>query len=360
MKESKNKNRKKRRSGKQFTNITNEESLDSLLERRVGGAINIRGIGFQLLYACYRTLLDLKETSSENYIRFEGLEDVDIVQIDNIEYIQLKSSINNINADDFWRMGVLQNFLEVYQINSKSKLLLVHNTTISKGKLYELASKNITQRGLTFWKDKFENSQIDISNVDFEKFLNKVHFKQEYEKGIIQSCIKLLIERFEVNEGTERQYLYALFSNIFFWSRDRATININDIRASIQAVTDSFSKSPSNHAIKYNWITKITFECSNYKEDDGYFEGKSAKPLHIVKNLPVRRTSWEKVICESINEFAITLIKSSSGQGKSTLAWQIAKNFHDLDYSIYQLNYCINQENVADIFDFIKTSISFQ
>jgi hypothetical protein len=360
LKKSKKKNRKKKKLTK-HTNISNnsmqEESLDSLLEKRVGGAINIRGIGFQLLYACYRTLLELDDSLPDKVIRLEGIEDVDIIQIEDSEYIQLKSSINNINANDFWKMGVLQNFLEVYKVNTNSKLLLVHNTKISKGNLNELILKNITQNGFTFWKEKFESSQIDISNVDFEQFINKVNFKKEDEKRIKQSCIRLLIERFEVNEGTEKQYLYALFNNIFFWSRDRSTIKLQDLRTIIQAVTDSFSKSPANPAIQYNWIKKIAFEHSDNKEDDSYFDGKAAKPIHIVQNLPVRRTSWENVIYDSINEFDVTLIKSSSGQGKSTLAWQVAKEFHDSDYSIYQLNYCNRQENIAGISDFIKTRL---
>lgn len=72
------------------------EKLDTILQKRNGGAINFRGIHFQILYACYLILQELKKDSEAKFIQLEGIEDIDLhtsqtITIDS-EYIQLKSS----------------------------------------------------------------------------------------------------------------------------------------------------------------------------------------------------------------------------------------------------------------------------
>jgi len=102
-------------------------ALNNLAKKRVGGAINFRGIGFQLLYSCYTLLNELDSSNFSKSIRLEGIEDVDIITVDNNQYIQLKSSINTIDAGSFWKMGVLQNFLEAFKVNPNCNLKLVYN-----------------------------------------------------------------------------------------------------------------------------------------------------------------------------------------------------------------------------------------
>lgn len=89
-------------------------------------------------------------------------------------------------------------------------------------------------------------------------------------------------------------------------------------------------KTPTNQAIEQNLIKKVSYTIDN-EIDTGYFDGKSAKPIHIALGLPVIRKEWQTKIKESIEKFDITLIKSSSGQGKSTLAWQVA---YDLSFKL--------------------------
>jgi len=332
-------------------------TLLSVSNQRDGGALNFRGIGFQLIYACHRLLTELIPEFPEKSIQLEGIEDVDVMHIADTEYVQLKTSINDINASDFWNMGVLKNYLQVYRINPNSRLLFVHNSKISKGNLSELESKNLSKNCIQYWKEKFVSSRIDISGIDFENFLSKINFEKVSESNVRRLCIQELIKRFNLNEGTENQYLYALFNNAFLWSRDKAIIRLFDLEKVIQSVTDSFSKSPTNEAIKNNLIEEILFEDEGISGDLGYFDGKAARPIHIAKELPVQRKGWEVKIDESIKQFDITIIKASSGQGKSTLAWQIAKKYHDQKASIFNINICSSQAEVASIADFVKTRL---
>jgi|GEM_PF-3402319 len=96
------------------------EELENLLKKRIGGSVNFRGIYYQILYASYLILNELKGTS-EKSITMEGIEDIDLNTSQNILngqlYTQVKSSVNKMDAGSFWDLGVLQNFAETFEIN---------------------------------------------------------------------------------------------------------------------------------------------------------------------------------------------------------------------------------------------------
>lgn len=71
---------------------------------------------FQFIYACYRILQKFSSKDTHHSIRLEGIEDIDIIHKN--EFIQVKSSINPIDANLFCKMNVLKNYLEVYKNNS--------------------------------------------------------------------------------------------------------------------------------------------------------------------------------------------------------------------------------------------------
>ncbi|MCL7988304.1 dsDNA nuclease domain-containing protein [Sphingobacterium sp. lm-10] len=136
------------------------ENLDNILQKRNGGATNFRGIHFQILYACYLILQELKKDAKTKFIQLEGIEDIDLhtsqtITIDS-EYIQLKSSVNKMDAGTFWGLGVLQNFLEVYEKNPDSRFKLVYNMKIADGNLSTLISKRQGQPLSKYWIDKLE------------------------------------------------------------------------------------------------------------------------------------------------------------------------------------------------------------
>jgi len=330
-----------------------KQTLQQIQEKRTGGAIAIRGFNFQFIYSAYQILLELSKDNN-NSIGLEGIEDIDIPHKN--EFIQVKSSINSIDSNIFWKMGVLKNYLEVYQSDFNINFKLVHNTTISNGHLKSFEKGKFNKKSLDYWTDKIQtlNSGKDIN---IEKFLKKIKFEKTSKDELIAKSKKLLLEKFDLNNGTEEQFLIALLYQITQWSEERKTVQYQDLLQVIQFVTDNFSKTPTNLAIKENWITKVNYDYKNLSTDMGYFDGKSAKPIHIALRLPIKRTFWIDKIEKEVKEFDITVIKSSSGQGKSTLAWQVAQDFKEFGYTIYQLNYCHDYTKVEDLFDFIETRI---
>lgn len=329
-------------------------SLDILRAKRTGGSQNIRGIEFQILYSCYCILQKLTDEHLE--MRLEGLEDLDCIGMtEGNEYIQLKTSKNTIGAHDIWELKVLQNFLDTYMIDSTAKFKLVHNSVFAKGHLQNLQENPSDSKTLDFWKRKFNNSNVDTSTIDLRSFFSAITYEGINDKELKNKCLNLLIKNYNLNDGTENQYFNALFNNAFIWAKERKVINKKDIDQLILNVTESFSKSATNPAIEKGWIKEVFFETGDTENTTDYFDGKAAKPIHIANNLPAKRPYWEGEIKKGIKEFDITLIRSSSGQGKSTLGWQASMEMMKQGYHVFQLNYCNSYDDASHLVDFIKT-----
>lgn len=329
-----------------------KKSLNTLAKDRTGGKINIKGLNFQFLYACYIILDELSIENKEYEIHLEGVEDLDIKHKN--EFVQLKSSINPIDAHFFSNKNVLKNFLEVYLIDKDSKFKFVHNTNISNGNLKAIERGNLTTKVLNYWEDKIKNSDVNTKD-----FLEVITFEKYDEKTLYENCKRLLIEKFELNNSTEEQFLSSLQNHIFIWSKESRKVTFNDLNHVIQMAKDAFSKTPTNEAINKNFITKISFKINSVvKIDDSYFDGKSAKPIDITNRLPVIRNNWINNIKESLLDCDITVIKSSSGQGKSTLAWQVCKYLEEERFNIYELLYCDSVDKVEELYDFVNTRVS--
>ncbi|BEG99077.1 hypothetical protein [Bacteroides sedimenti] len=331
------------------------ELLEPVLAKRIGGAVNITGIYYQVLYACLAILRELQNSNAT--IRLEGIEDIDInnsIITNGFEYTQLKSSKNKLDAYGFWDLGVLQNYLEVYHKEPCSRFRLVYNMKTTDGNLKNLFEGNLDEKSKKYWFDKLNS--LPYKGLNYSQFIETISFEFASINDITSQILKLLYKEWNVNIGTEGQFLRSLFYNALIWSRDRKEINKNDVAVLFQDITDSFSKAPINEAIKNDWIRTILFS-KEEKDYSNYYEGKAALPIHIAQGLPVRRILWERKIESLLNESDSVIIKSSSGQGKSTLAWQTGYNKKDL-YDIYQVQYCPDVESANSILQFIQTRLN--
>lgn len=348
----------KNKQSKQSSQLVNLlEPLDIILAKRNGGAINIRGIHYQILYACLIILQKLHE-NSDTIIRLEGIEDLDVNnshKINDNEYVQLKTSDNKLDAGSFWNMGVLQNFLEIYKLEPHSRFRLVYNMNISDGNLDKLINNSLTNKSLEFWLNKLK--LLEYKGIDYNHFLSVISFEQISITEMSSQILKDLYTGWHINKGTEHQFLQALFYNVLIWSKERASIKQYDIKLLFQEILDSYSKAPVNNAVKNNWIKPVIYSTDNKKDYTSYYDGKSAMPVHIAEGLPARRNVWEKNIESKLESSDIVLIKSSSGQGKSTLAWQVGYNLEGR-YTLYQVQYCANWDSVNSIVSFIESRVT--
>lgn len=332
------------------------EAIRLMAQARKGGAINLRGISFQILYATY-ALLTYLEATGTRAIRLEGVEDIDLYFEEANEFVQLKTAQNPIDAGAFWNLNVVQNFWPVYRIDSSSRFRLVHNSILAKGKLGALASGQPDDEALAFWKEKFNGGGIVASAEEIKDFLQKITFERTTEELLIEGIHKKLFEKFGINAGTEQTYLRALFYQIFEGSRQKQTMTWQDLSVLVQSVTDAFSRAPVNPALQKGWITSVSYQNLELDSDGGYYDGKAARPVDIARGLPVHRAHWEDEVIKSFQLYDVTVIKSSSGQGKSTLAWQVGQAWEGKGYAVYQLHYCPTYEEAKAVVDFVETRL---
>lgn len=352
-----------------------EFNLNHLLRKRLGGSLNINGIVFQCKYALLKVLTFLNDSSNadsfqNSYIRLEGIEDIDLHAItlagttgDN--YIQVKSTKQKLDASTFWNMKVLQNFLEAYSENKNSTFTLVHCTSFAKGHMqnlikFVLHGQKMPSDTFEYWRTKIHTylTEINISDdsMDILHFFQQLQFEKISEAELNHANEKAFIQSFDENNGNEKCYLTSLLWSILDWSRERKLVSKNDINSVIENVREDIAKGAINPAIHGRWLERIRFQ-TNPAQTLGYFEGKAARPQHIAAGLPVRRSEWELKIIKSIDNTDVFLIRASSGQGKSTLAWQTAHSLEQQGWSIYELLYCRDKGAIGSLITYIESRL---
>lgn len=337
--------------------------LEKLLLRRRGGVYNIRGIVFQLHYTLWRILYEFgKETNTEQIFQLEGIEDLDFYFDYQNEHIQVKCLDKNLDANGFGE-NILPNLLEVFEHKPDSLFLIVSNVHIAKGHLKKLQMANqgiapLPNDSFAFWYDKIKKVNSKIDEPSCKRFLSSISFSLHQEDLLLNECRQILIEQHSILNGNEDQYLRALCYFLLVASPKKMEIRKRDMLQIIQETSDSLSEGVVNLAVKEGWIEEVSFEAIN---DDSlklsFFEGKSARPWHIAANLPVERPQWQQEIIVSIKDFDVTVIKSASGQGKSTLAWKVARQMINQNgYTIYELQE-LRREGIQDVFRFLESRL---
>lgn len=345
-------------------NINKGLSIKEIDNSRTGGKIALFGFSYQLLYSCFISLKFLNNDNSR--LRLEGIEDVDLYKSElyekeNIYHIQLKCS--NIKQSATFFNSILKNFLEVYLVDKHNKnrfFLLVYDVQMAKGYLANLIDNNLNEFSTDHWNDKIErikkdNPHWDWNDFNLSHFFKQLQFENLAKKTIEDNIIRLLIDRFSIDTGNEDLYINSLFFNVFHKALGRSVFTHQELLNLIQDVNENISKGYQNPT--YQWVDRISFENKYFEnDDDEYFEGKKATPSDIVRGLPVNRTSLEKSVIESIRTNKITVLKSSSGQGKTTLAWQAAYKLRN-EYTTYKLNWCKDSKELNNIVEYFNSRL---
>lgn len=357
-KNKKKNNKKNKPKPKIYRNLTEIE------KSRTGGSIALSGFNYQLLYSCYIILQNL--TDKKNIIKLEGIEDIDLFKSkleisEKIYHIQLKSSINKQDASYF--DSILANFLEVYLANENGENMffkLIYDFNVSQGHFSKLIGNNLDTKSLKHWENKIkeikkENNHWKWNGFNYKNFLDKLCFEKITKEEIEEKIYQKIIDCFDLNSGNEILYINSLFYHVLQYAISGTEITNTDLFNIINDVKENISKGDINPS--YKWITKIDYNTLSIdREEISYFEGKKATPQDIKKKLPIRRKKLEKNIEESIDKNDITIIKSSSGQGKTTLAFQVAYNLKEI-YSIYQLRWCKETKELKNIVDYFRAKI---
>lgn len=350
---------RRKKSNKKRTGIKLvKNSIEDLKQSRTGGQIALSGFSYQFLYSCY---LILSESDENTTFHLEGIEDIDHYKCEisskSITHIQLKYSTQKQDAS--FLKDILKNFLEAYLLDTSRKFKLVYDFTLAKGNLRKIFDKSLDESSTLYWKKviqdiKNENSHWNWTVFSFDSFIKKLSFELQVKNELSEKIEKLLIEKYDITTGNITLFANGIQVYCLEKMERRESISQQQLNTIILSIKDDISKGVKNPA--HGWIKKVEFSISNYGNDSSYYEGKKATPQDIVSQLPVRRLHTEKEIEESIQNNRVTVIKASSGQGKTTLALQVACNLSN-EYEIYQLVWCNDSKELGNIVKYFKSRV---
>ena len=349
---------------KKGTNTKNKKvtvpktDIEELNNSRNGGQIALKGYSYQFLYSCY---LILSASSPEISFQLEGIEDIDCIEQrdegSNVTHIQLKYSENKKDAS--FLSDVLKNFLEAYLLDQNRFFKLVYDFPVANGKLSKIFASNLDEKSRIYWMNEIsdirkENPSWNWSLYDFDKFISHLSF-EKIEKSVLAAEIeKALIGIYEINTDNISLFANSIKILCFEKMEQRAYVTKAELDFQIQSVKIDISKGPQNPA--HSWIRKLDYSRPGLDGGRDFYEGKKATPADIASGLPVKRPNLEKDAINSICENTVTVIKASSGQGKTTLALQVAYILRE-EYVPYQLLWCDEIKESGNTVQYFKARI---
>lgn len=333
-------------------------NIQELSISRNGGQIALRGYSYQFLYSCY---LILSSSSPGISFQLEGIEDIDCIKQKNdssdVTHIQLKYSVNKQDAS--FLPDVLKNFLEAYLLDQNRSFKLVYDFPVAKGHLSKMFASNLDEKSRTHWIDvisniKQSNPSWNWSVYDFDKFISRLSFEKIEKATLAAKIEKALIGTYEITTDNVSLFANSIKILCFEKMEQRAYVTKGELDSQIQSVKIDISKGPQNPA--HSWIRKLDYSKPSLDEGRSFYEGKKATPADIASGFPIKRPSLEKDVINSICENTVTVIKASSGQGKTTLALQAAYILQN-EYIPYQLLWCDEIKEIGNIVQYFKARI---
>ena len=312
-------------------NLSNQ--IEDIFQERFHGAVNIRGIKFQILYSVLRSF-DLYSNPSLNAVILEGIEDIDIKGVKKPElkrfqilnqFIQIKTSVNNWNWSNLKQKKVVENFLEVWKIDPSAEFLMVSNFGY-QDKLDELVkfcngSKTKISKKLEQELEKIFKSQ-GLKKKDISSFLKKLSFQRISEEEIISQINGSIVKHYQLETNNYELYFLSLIARFLNWSVNRREVNRQNLEEVKHFVQDQIDLGTSNLAVQNGWLEKLSFTADARADD--YYEGTNARPGHIEAGLDVERNQWLEEIKKILEVTGTCIIRTASGQGKSTLLYRYA------------------------------------
>jgi len=297
--------------------------LDALLKTRFHGAVNIRGIRYQMLYSILRAFNLYAEDDGASSIRLEGVEDVDFLglRLGNV-YIQVKTS------QDPWNWSQLKDpihgFLKVYREDLYCQFVLAVDFELRTeiAKLAQLKSLPPKEKKRIEAKFRKLCSKIEATTSEADGIASRLTVTSQQEKKIWEELKQTVTETFELGSGAVDIYIRVFVARFLEWAEDRKTVTRTDLDSVRAEIGENLAREREFQAYGRGLIDRISWESDANITD--FFEGKGTRPGHNAADVDVRRAVWLERIDQAINSSKICILRSSSGQGKSTLLYRYA------------------------------------
>lgn len=303
--------------------LMNSQEIDNLLKIRFGGSVNIRGIRYQILYSLLRSFDLYKEQNKQLSIQLEGIEDLDLKGFNfKDEYIQVKTSEKSWSW--YQLKDPLSNYIKAYRLNPESIFSLIVNFDLTSD-IAKLANfRLLPKKDRIILEKKFKEICLKAggNKSEVKDLIEKISIKTVKEIDILTFLSQSVAENFSLSSEAVEVYILVLIGKFLEWSKDRKVININDLEFIKAQVGEALSRESDFQAYGRSLINKVTWTVDANEND--YFEGKRTRTGHISSGLDVHRSVWLERIDKAINNSRICILRSSSGQGKSSLMFRYA------------------------------------
>ena len=314
--------------------------LEALLEIRKHGAVNIRGVSFQILFGLWQAMQLYEDDCWFEAVGLERFEDVDIHPkslllsgTQSNHYYQAKTCEGVYFPSNM--VKPLRSFIEILQADPDARLTLVFNFTPSGevGKMANFQNQKAADKKkirAKFWKlcqqagqasDGGKNPDLNVKERDAEILLDRLQFVTHSVDGLQKNIEKLMAKHFGIAGERTGEFLAIFFYRFTLWSRERKRVE----RADMDEVRDNIGSNASferEFAARGSLLKFVNWNVDEQPVD--FREGKRTRAGHIAADLDVVRPRWLKEIGTAFESQGIVVVRASSGQGKSTLALRFA------------------------------------
>ena len=325
--------------------------LTNLLERIIvmSVASTLYGYHVQYLYTLYRML---ESSDSKEVFVPEGREDLDIYYCDQIiETVQVKCYSGTIGYSDLFSKAKSTSLFsrgkDSLDENSDVKISFV---AVGHGNDKGIISDKLTKDSSLVKMLKKEDS-LHLDYVSSKKLVSKIMWQSKSEAELDNFVETALKNRFpSIDPSIVKNYLVQWVCYLVI---NKKSATYDDLCCQVGRIL-VFTVRQKEFFSQFG-LTVIPLFQSDYQEDanteTSYYQGVSAKEIHIAKNYDVVREEKLQQLYEKLKDNNLVFITGISGSGKSSLAYRFLK-ICDTPLR-YEIKY-LNQNNISQIIATIK------
>ena len=312
-------------------------------------ASTLYGYHVQYLYTLYRML---ESADSKEVFVPEGREDLDIYYCDQIiETVQVKCYSGTIGYSDLFSKAKSTSLFsrgkDSLDENSDVKISFV---AVGHGNDKGIISDKLTKDSSLVKMLKKEDS-LHLDYASSKKLASKIMWQSKSEAELDNFVETALKNRFpSIDPSIVKNYLVQWVCYLVI---NNKSATYDDLCCQVERII-VFTVRQKEFFSQFG-LTVIPLFQSDYQEDanteTSYYQGVSAKEIHIAKNYDVVREEKLQQLYEKLKDNNLVFITGISGSGKSSLAYRFLK-ICDTPLR-YEIKY-LNQNNISQIIATIK------
>lgn len=330
------------------------DSLDTLLRGRFHGAANIYGIRYQLKYAAH-ALFGLYESGGPTQVRFEGIEDVDLVGMKlGSTLVQAKASRNGWA----WKRTLadpIKSFMSCLRLDPSARFELVTSFPLNNdlGRLQQRNGLKPRDREKVEYKFQTLCSELGFDGHEAAQLLLRLELRHLTESYLDKTFQLSILKHWE--SVSPLSYVAPLIARCLEWASDRESISRSDLELLRDDIAERMAIERSHYARANHLVSKVDWNSDLAPSD--FQDGRDTRPGHIADNLPVERPLWEERVMRGLEMHGACIIRGPSGAGKSTIAFRAALK-RAQQHACLLVHQVQSETDVGEIRDYLRARIN--